>query len=183
MAGNAFLRFFLTPGSSALKGESQSDTFTGSKGWIEIGDWSWDIESETSIAKGSGASLGKPTSGVFSFSHPYDISAPPLMNNIVMGTSFAQAQLVMLKQTGKGTPEVYFGMQMSNVFVTKVASKGGEDGAVTQDIELVFTKVEVAYLMQNPDGSLNQAASGFLWDITKQLNAPVNTALIGAIGN
>ena len=181
MAGNTFIRFYQPNASSPIIGESQAELFPGSKGWIEIGDWSWDIESETNIAKGSGASLGKPTSGNFSFSHAYDVSAPPMMINIVQGTSFAKAQLVMLKQTGSGGPKVYFAMNMTNVYMTKVGSKGGEDGVVSQDIEMVFTQLDVGYLKQLPDGTLDSSQISFSWDIVKQNTTTVMANVVSAL--
>ena len=173
MAGNLFIRF-TGPSGSPFPGESQSTQYPGAVGgsatggWVEIGDWSWDIESETNIQKGSGASLGKPTSGNFSFTHPYDISSSPFMLNIVKGTSFPKCELLMLKQVGNGSPSPYFGMIFTNVFITKVSSKGSEDGSVTQDVEFVFTKVDVGYLMQTPGGTLSSQESSFEWDIVKQ---------------
>ena len=46
----------------------------------------------------------------------------------------------MLKQTGEvaGRGSPIPACTMEDVFITKVASKGGEDGAVTQDVEFVF---------------------------------------------
>ena len=43
MPGNAFIRF-----KEITKGESTHETHPGTSGWIEISDWSWDIEADTS---------------------------------------------------------------------------------------------------------------------------------------
>jgi type VI protein secretion system component Hcp len=41
MPGNAFIKF---DGGAPMKGESQQVGHEGDKGWIEMGDWSWDVE-------------------------------------------------------------------------------------------------------------------------------------------
>lgn len=171
MPGNAFIRF-----AEVKTGESTHETHNGSKGWIEISDWSWDIESDTSFLKGSGAAVGKPQPGSLSFSHYYDLSSPHIMSKIVQGTSFSVVDVVMLKQTGdpSGKGEVYFGLTMRDCFMTKVSSKGGEDGAVTQDVEMVFKSVAVGYKKQLDSGTLEQKAHDFIWDIAKMKTADVN---------
>ncbi|HSI61233.1 MAG TPA: type VI secretion system tube protein Hcp [Ideonella sp.] len=159
MPGNTFLKF-----GADVPGESLQDTHPGTAGWIEIGDWSWDIEAETSFLKGGGASVGKPTPGSMSWSHFYDKSSPVIMKKIVSGTSFPNVTLQMLKQTGEAQPKVYFTVEMTDVFITKVSSKGGEDGAVNQDIEMVFKKIKVEYKPQKNDGTLGDAVE-FGWNI------------------
>jgi type VI secretion system secreted protein Hcp len=164
MPGNSFLQF--VGGSKPIEGESLQDGHEGTAGWIEISDWSWDIEAETNFLKGTGASVGKPTAGVLSFSHTYDKSSPVLMQYILKGTHFSKMTIDMLKQTGNesGKPEVYFQLNAKDVFVTKVSSKGGEDGAVTQDVEVVFKAIIIGYKMQNNQGAL-QAPTQFAWNI------------------
>ncbi|MBU6430494.1 MAG: type VI secretion system tube protein Hcp, partial [Cyanobacteria bacterium REEB65] len=102
MPANTFINF-----NSGMLGESLQKGFKGDKGWIELSDWSWDIEAETSFMKGGGSSVGKPTPGTFTFTHYYDTSSPALMNRIVAGTHFDKVELVQLKQTGSGAPEPF----------------------------------------------------------------------------
>jgi type VI secretion system secreted protein Hcp len=160
MPGNAFIKFNGVP-----EGESFQTTNPGSAGWIEIGDWSWDIEAETSFLKGGGASVGKATPGNFSFSHYYDKASPIIMGKIVAGTSFPDVTLQMLKQTGAPQPQKYMEIVMKNVFITKVSSKGGEDGAVNQDVEMVFKSISVSYFAQTNAGPLEGSPKEFEWDI------------------
>lgn len=167
MPGNAFIHF----GSEVPKGESTHKSHPGSSGWIEISDWSWDIESDTSFTKGSGSAVGKPNPQTMSFSHYYDKASPTIMTKIVQGTSFKEVTLVMLKQTGdqdSGQGHVYFGMVMSNVFITKVSSKGAEDGSVTQDVEIVFKGISIGYKPQKDEGGvLDDPAKQFQWNIAE----------------
>ncbi|MGS0755278.1 Hcp family type VI secretion system effector [Roseateles sp. GG27B] len=164
MPGNTFIQF--KAASVVIPGESLQIGHTGDKGWNEISDWSWDIEAETNFLKGTGAAVGKPTSGVLSFTHTYDKSSPVLMQYILKGTHFTTMKIHMLKQTGKsdGLPEIYFQLNAKDVFITKVASKGGEDGSVSQDVELVFKEVTVGYKMQANDGKLG-TEKPFNWNV------------------
>jgi type VI secretion system secreted protein Hcp len=52
------------------------------------------------------------------------------------------------------------------VFITKVANKGGEDGAVNQDVSMVFKEVEIDYKPQKNDGSLDSEVK-FGWNIAE----------------
>jgi type VI secretion system secreted protein Hcp len=162
MPGNAFICF-----ESVATGESTHDTHNGKSGWIEISDWSWDIEADTSFLKGAGASVGKPTPGTMSISKYYDRASPTIMSKIVQGKHFGKVHVVMLKQTGEadGKGEPYFGVTATEVFMTKVSSKGGEDGSVTQDIEMVFKTIAVAYKPQQLAGGALDIQTNFIWDI------------------
>lgn len=166
MPGNAFIKFTKNDGGTAM-GESQQIGHMGDPGgWIEIGEWGWDVEAEASHLKGTGAAVGKPTSGVLNFSHYYDKSSPILMQFIVKGTHFKSATIDMLKQTGQDQPELFFQLVAKDVFITKVSSKGGDDGAVTQDVEFVFKAVSVGYKRQLNNGNLDKALF-FRWNIAE----------------
>jgi type VI secretion system secreted protein Hcp len=164
MPGNSFICF-----DGIKPGESLHETHNGKNGWIEITDWSWDIEADTSYLKGGGAAVGKPTPGTLSFSHYYDVASPTIMLKIVQGKHFPKVHIVMLKQTGSvdGKGEPYFGITMEEVFMTKVSSKGAEDGSVTQDVECVFKTIAVAYKKQEEGGELTSSPAPFIWDIGK----------------
>ena len=104
-----------------------------------------------------------------SFSHYYDKGSPVIMKKIVQGKHFPKVYIVMLKQTGSedGQGEPYFAMTMDEAFITKVSSKGAEDGSVTQDIEMVFKVIAVAYKPQALKGGGLDKQTDFQWDIGK----------------
>jgi type VI secretion system secreted protein Hcp len=175
MPGNAFIKFE-TPDGKFAPGESLQEGHEGKDGWVEIGDWSWDVEAETSFTKGTGAAVGKPTPGTLSISHYYDKSSPVIMQYILKGTHFKSVTIDMLKQTGSAKgPEIYFQLRAKDVFITKVSSKGGEDGSVNQDVEMVFKAVSMGYKKQNNNGTLD-ATIPFGWDIS-QMNFNVDPAI------
>lgn len=180
MAGNAFIRF-MKGGSSVTLGESMQTTHKFTDGWLEIGDWSWDIESDTNYLKGTGAAVGKPKPGSLSFSHSFDRSSKHLLDHIVKGTHFDVAQIDMLKQTGDDVPQVYFQLLAGSVFITKVSSKGSEDGTISQDVEMVFKEIKIGYKQQRSDVKAGQAGSLkpaviFAWNIAK-MNLSVDPTL------
>jgi type VI secretion system secreted protein Hcp len=180
MPGNAFMKFTNNAGQ-VIVGESPQKGHEGAKGWIEINDWSWDIESGTNFLKGTGASIGVATPGTFSFTHTFDKSSPSIMTNIVMGTSFATVVVHMLKSTGEksGQPEVYFGVKIVDAFITKVSSKGNDEGSITQDVEFVFKSIAMAYKQQLNTGKLGSIMP-FGWDIAQKTMTPGITLALNA---
>lgn len=161
MPGNAFIKF----GADVPVGESLQKSHPGSAGWIEIGDWSWDIEAEHSVTKGTGASVGKPNPGNLSITHYFDVSSNVILQKIVAGKHFAEITIEMLKATGddKG-PQVYFQCKVAEAFVTKVSTKAGEDGSMSQDVEFVFKEISIGYKAQKNDGKL-EGSIPFDWSV------------------
>jgi len=169
MPGNAFIRFEVVADSKYAPGESQQIGHAGADGWIEIGDWSWDVEAEASHLKGTGAAVGKPNPGTLSITHYYDKSSPLIMQNIVKGTHFDVVRIHMLKQTGAEQPELFLELAAKSVFITKVSSKGGDDGSVNQDVEMVFKQVAIGYKQQGNDGKfVKDGFRKFTWNIATQ---------------
>lgn len=162
MPGNSFINFGK---SDVPQGESLQKGHHGDDGWIEIGDWSWDIESEHSVAKGTGAAVGKAAPGTLSISHYFDTSSPTILAKIVAGRHFGVITIEMLKQTGadKG-PQTYFQVKVTEAFVTKVSTKAGEDGSINQDVEFVFKEIHIGYKPQKNNGEL-ETALGFDWSV------------------
>lgn len=161
MPGNAFINFGKT---DVPEGESLQKTRKGADGWIEIQDWSFDIDSETSFLKGQGASVGKASPGNLSITHYFDTSSPVILKKIIEGKHFPKITIDMLKSTGNDTPEAYYQVNVSEAFVTKVSTKGGEDGSITQDVEFVFKEIVVGYKPQKNDGTLD-ALNDFKWSV------------------
>jgi type VI secretion system secreted protein Hcp len=170
MPGNAFIKFKTATGGAPVPGESVQDSHPGASGWCEISDWGWDIESETNFLKGTGAAVGVATPTALNFTHSFDKSSPLIMKNIVLGTSFGSATIHMLKSTGAadGKPVVYFGVKCTDVFIIKVASKGNEDGSITQDVEFVFKAIAVGYKRQLNKGGLEEVPKLFGWNIAEK---------------
>lgn len=159
MAGNSFIKL------SGCKGESLQKGFEGDKGWIEIGDWGWEITNESNFLKGTGSAGGKATPGILNWSHYYDTSSPTIMKNVIQGKAFDEVEIAMCKNTGGDVPERFFTMKMKSVFIQKATMKGGEDGNVSQEVEMTFKDVGIEYKQQDNNGKLvKMIPSG--WDIS-----------------
>jgi type VI secretion system secreted protein Hcp len=173
MPGNTFINF----GSDVPVGESMQKSHPGTSGWIEIGDWSWDIEAEHSVTRGTGAAVGKATPGTLSISHYFDISSATILSKMVAGKHFPVITIEMLKQTGDDSPKVYFQCKVSEAFVTKVSSKAGEDGQMNQDVEFVFKEIAVNYKAQKNTGGL-EGSIPFEWSVkTNSLTTEIKNKL------
>ena len=147
---------------------------------MEITDWSWDIESETSVAKGTGAAIGKAAPGNLSISRYFDIAGPDLMTKIVMGQHYDLITIEMLKTTGAG-PVTYLQVQVDYAYVTKVSNKGNEDGTLNQDVEFVFKDIYFGYKPQSNKGTL-ESTLPFEWSVKdNKLAAGADTKIAGKL--
>jgi type VI secretion system Hcp family effector len=161
---NAFISFFdKADGESIQKGKEK---------WVEIQNWGWDVEAESSWTKGGGASVGKPNPGKMNFGHRFDTSSIVILGYICTGKAFPKVELQMMKTAGRGTPETYFTMAMEGVFITKVSNAGTEDGAVLQQVEMVFKTVKIEYKAQDSRTGSFAAVKTFNWNIPAGTASP-----------
>lgn len=172
MPGNAFIKFLNSTGDT-IPGESNQQSHPAEQGWLEIDEWGWEIEADTNFKKGTGAAVGVATPGAFNFVHSFDKSSPQIMKNIVMGTSFQSVAIHMLKSTGAkdGKPEVFFAVKCKDAFITKVSSKGGDDG-ITQEVDFVFKGITIGYKKQLNNGQLDKSPKEFLWNVAEKSLSP-----------
>ena len=176
MPGNIFINFGK---SDVPDGESLQKTHPGSDGWIEIQDWSFDIEAEHSATKGTGAAVGKATPGTLMITHYWDTSSTAILAKMVAGRHFPLITIEMAKATGsdmKKPQQTFFQVKATDCFVTKVATKGGEDGTLTQDVEFVFKEIYVGYKPQGNTGAL-EPTRNFHWSVKDNKTATSIAAL------
>ncbi|UXH76155.1 Hcp family type VI secretion system effector [Roseateles amylovorans] len=175
MSGNSFINFGK---ADVPQGESMQKGHHGDDGWIEISDWSWEVESDHSVTKGTGAAVGKPKPGSLSITHYFDTSSPAILAKIVAGKHFPTITIEMLKSTGAvDGPQAYFQVKVSDAYVTKVATKGAEDGSLNQDVEFVFKEIFIGYKPQKNDGKLDTTTS-FEWSVK---DMKTSTAISGKL--
>jgi type VI secretion system secreted protein Hcp len=139
--------------------------------WIEVQNWDWDVEAETSWTKGGGCSVGKPNPGKLNFEHYWDKSSAVILGYICTGCAFSEVKLIMFKRSGTGKPVEFFKATMYDAFVTKVAQNAVEDGNLVQKVELVFKKIEIQYSVQSETGRLTPSTE-FSWDISTGKASP-----------
>jgi type VI secretion system secreted protein Hcp len=144
---------------SGIEGESQQK---GHEKEIEVQSWSFGVSNAGSFAKGGGGGTGKASFQDLHFTTLAFKGSPKLMLACATGEHLKEAVLSMRK-AGKTQLE-YYQIKLSDVLVSSFQS-GGSDGAgqvPTDQFSLNFSKIEMAFSPQKPDGTLDAAVkSGF----------------------
>lgn len=154
-ANNTFIQFDQIKGSSFEKAHLN---------WSEVANWSWSLESDTSWIKGGGPAVGKPQPGPFLWTQANDGVFNSLFVKLVTGKSVPTVKLDVSKNTGSSSPEVFFTMEFSNVFLTKLDMKGSAEGNVDFAGQFVFKTIKIGYRPQDKSGRLGDAKYA-TWDI------------------
>jgi len=150
-----------------VKGESTDDKH---KGEIDIESWSWGVSQAGTSGHGAGAGAGKALPQDFHFTKKHDKASPVLFISCATGQHFKTAVLTARK-AGKGQQE-YLKITMSDVMVSSYQVGGSEgSGVVPSDqVSLNFSKLELSYKEQKPDGSLGgEAKQGYDFSANKQV--------------
>jgi type VI secretion system secreted protein Hcp len=133
-----------------IKGESLDDKH---KDEIEILSWSWGVSNSSQIAAGSGAGQGKASFHELSFAHSIDKASPRLLQACATGVHIKEATITHRK-ADKGQQD-YLIITMNDVLVTGVSQGESDGGGGVESVSLVFGKVDLQYLPQKADGSLD----------------------------
>ena len=155
MAQDIFLKI------EGITGESLDDSH---KDEIEILNWEWEIQQESSMHAGSGGGAGKATVKDLTFEHNIDRSSPNLMKYALTGKHISEAVLVMRK--AGGNPLEYLKITMGDVIVTRVKPSGSKNDAEKsrETVSLAFSKVKQEYVVQNAQGGSGGAVTA-VYDI------------------
>ncbi|WP_027013771.1 Hcp family type VI secretion system effector [Comamonas composti] len=134
---------------NGIDGESQDSKHTNE---IEILNWNWKIEQESTMHTGSGGGAGKAKVYDLEFEHFVDKSSPNLMKYCLTGKHIPEAVLTVRK--AGGSPLEYLKITMTDVIVTLVAPNGSsvDEVKVREKIKLSFSKVKQEYTIQNAQG-------------------------------
>jgi type VI secretion system secreted protein Hcp len=142
-----------------IKGESLDDKH---KNEIEVLSFSWGVTNAGSMASGGGAGAGKATFQDLSIVHRIDKASPALLQACATGTHLKEATITHRK-AGKGQQE-YLIVKMNDVIITSVTHGGTSGETASENVSLVFAKVDLEYKAQNADGSLD-AGTHFKYDL------------------
>jgi type VI secretion system secreted protein Hcp len=134
------------------------------KGEIEVESWSWGEANPVSPGGGSsGGGAGKVQMQDFNFSTRFSKASPSLMVACASGKHFKSAVLTARK-AGKGQQE-FLTFSLSDVLVSAYQTGGVEGEVLPGDsVSLNFSKIQVEYKQQNPDGSLGGSIKAG-WDV------------------
>jgi type VI secretion system secreted protein Hcp len=134
-----------------IEGESQDSKH---KGEIEIDSFSWGASQTGTANRGGGMGAGKVAMQDFSFLMKINKASPKLMLACANGSHIKNATLVCRK-AGKDQQE-YLKIIFSDLLVSSYETTGtGDSNVIPSDkISLNFTKIEIEYKEQKPDGTL-----------------------------
>jgi type VI secretion system secreted protein Hcp len=136
------------------------------KGEIEVEAWSWGEANPTAAsAPGAGGGAGKVQMQDFSFTARTSKASPSLMLACASGKHFKGAVLTARK-AGKAQAE-FLTFSLSDILVSAYQVGGAEGEVVPMDsVSLNFSKIQVEYKEQKPDGSLGTSIKAG-WDVKK----------------
>jgi type VI secretion system secreted protein Hcp len=160
MALNIFIKM------DSIKGESQDAKH---KDEIDVLSWSWGLEQSGAISPGpgGGGGAGKVSVHNLAITKHIDIATPQLMLACANGKHIKEALLTVRRPNPNQIEFVR--IKMNDVMVSSVSTSGSSDDSIAEDVALNFSKVQIEYVQQKPDGSTGQT-SQFKWDF--QANKP-----------
>jgi len=156
MATDYFIKIDGIDGDSNKKGFEKQ---------IEIESFSFGASNMGSHATGGGGGTGKVDMQDVSLTTKMNSASPKLFLNCAIGKHIAKAVLAARKSTGdkgSGGQEVYLTWTFSDITITSFNTAGsgmGGDSIPTESFTLGFSKVDVEFKPQKPDGSLGAAVT------------------------
>lgn len=144
-----------------VKGEAQDDKY---KGWIDIYAWSFGAtQSGSGGHVGGGSGAGKVNMHDITVTKRTDTASADLFLKCANGKHYDEATIVSRKAGEK--PLEFLKIKMTQVLVTSYQLGGSHgDDTPTESITLNFTKINMDYQVQKPDGS-GSPAGQMGWDV------------------
>lgn len=124
------------------------------KGEIDVESWSWGESQSGTMAFGGGGGAGKVSMQDFHFVMRVNKATPKLIIACATGEHIKKAELTCRK-AGKEQQE-FLKYTFSDVIVSSYQTGGAASGSVipNDQIALNYSKMEVEYKEQKPDGTL-----------------------------
>jgi type VI secretion system secreted protein Hcp len=145
-----------------IEGVSGESLDAKHKGEIDVESWSWG-EANPTPPGGGGGGAGKVQMQDFVFTSKFSKASPALILACASGKHFKSAVLTARK-AGKGQQE-FLTFSLSDVLVSSYQASGAEGEVVPGEaVSLNFSKIQVEYKEQKPDGSLGASIKAG-WDV------------------
>jgi len=140
-----------------IEGIPGESTDSKHKDEIDIESWSWGETNSGSHAYGGGGGVGKVTMNDFQFTTKVNKASPKLFLNCATGAHIPSA-LLTCRKAGK-TQQEYLKIKLTDLIVSNYQTGGTAASNVvpSDQFSLNFTKIEITYAPQKPDGSLGTA--------------------------
>ena len=134
-----------------IPGESQDHKH---KDEIQIESWSWGETQSGAHGHGGGGGAGKVSMQDFHFVMKVNKSSPKLLLACANGEHIKSA-LLTCRKAGKEQQE-FLKYKFSDLLISsyQTGGSGGSDIVPTDQISFNFTKIEVEYYTQKPDGGV-----------------------------
>ena len=133
-----------------IKGESLDAKH---KDEIEVLSFAWGVSNPGSTGTGGGSGVGKPTFQDLTIVHGIDNATPALLLACATGRRIAEAT-ISHRKAGPNQQDFLI-VKLSEVTITSVGQTGVEEHPYTESVTLKYTKVDLHYRRQKPDGSLD----------------------------
>jgi type VI secretion system secreted protein Hcp len=144
---------------AGIDGESVA---AGHKGEIDLESWSWG-ESNTGPLPGGGGGAGKVSMNDFSFVMTLNKASPKLFLACAQGEHIKTAWLTAHRAGGKQA-DYFLKWSFADLLISSYQT-GAAGGELPRDqISFNFSKIEVEYKEQKPDGSLAPGIKAG-WDV------------------
>lgn len=143
-----------------IPGESMDDKH---KAEIDISSWSWGESQTGTMATGGGGGAGKVDMQDFHFVMQVNKATPKLILACAGGDHIKKATLTCRK-AGK-TQQEFLIYNFSDLLVSSYQTGGGKGETIpNEQVSLNYSKMEVEYKAQKPDGSLDGGIKAN-WDL------------------
>jgi len=155
MAADYFLKIDGIPGESQDKSHKDS---------IQVLSWSWGESQSGTMSDGGGGGAGKVNMQDFHFVMKVNKATPKLILACASGDHIKKAVLTCRK-AGK-TQQEFLIYTFSDVLVSSYQTGGSASGdeIPTEQVSLNYTKMELEYKAQKPDGTLEGGIKAG-WDL------------------
>lgn len=161
-SAHAAVDYFLV--IDGIPGESTDTRYANA---IKIEGFSFGVTGYVPTSGGGGA--GKAVFSDISFTKIIDKSSPILFLQCAQGKHIASATLYCVKAGEK--PVEFYEIKMTDVLISSFQTSGSSDSLPTESLSLNFTKVELSYTPQKPDGSQDTPVKTG-WDIETNTQYP-----------
>jgi type VI secretion system secreted protein Hcp len=140
-----FLKIETIPGESTDKAH---------KAEIDLESWKWSEVNSGTHAGGGGGGAGKVSMADFSFAMRVNKASPKLFLACATGQHIKSA-LLTCRKAGK-TQQEYLKIKFTDLLISDYKTGGSTTEIVPVDqISFNFSKIEISYAPQKPDGSLD----------------------------
>jgi type VI secretion system secreted protein Hcp len=132
------------------------------KGEIDVDSWTWGVSNSGSTSPGGGGGAGKASFQDFHFVTKLSKATPALFLACASGSHIKEAYLTGVRAGKAGADFLKF--KLGDVLVSSVQLGDTEGIAPAEQFSLKFSKVEISYFPQLPDGSKGPAVKAG-WDL------------------